>query len=1055
MKNTIINRSFLLVAFLTLWQVSVRAFEYGDHKLFAHFDFENGTTDVMGNVDATATGLQLVDDAQRGGKVVSFSAAGKGNLKMNTNPVAKEFTLAFWYKRDDADATTMWRMPFAFYAPDGSNIFFTPLTNWNNLATLVLDNKPYSVYKTISGKTAPNKTWIHLAMVFNGSECSLYMDGALMGSAMLTSDLTEFGTTEHYFGNYPANNYSMTGSLDDIRIYHEALVENQIMAVRANEPVPDPVNGSEAFVKLDFSNEAIDVMGNVPFVASDVTFTRSDDKREVAQFTTNSSISATLDPVGKGKYTVSMLYKKEKFENTDNDRQLWRFSTAPGDYIALMMRVTDGVAKLEMERSVDGKVTKSGQTTASLKTGEWNAIVCTQIYSEAGTGAVRVYINGVAKVSTGIASKSFDFTQWTVGANAGNAAGGMFDEILFYKRELLSAEVESYGKSMINSIQLSLNPEKSYQTIRNFGGSDGWTTQPVGLYLNQEKKERLAEMLFSTEMDENGNPKGIGMSAWRFNIGAGTYEQRESSRISDETRRTECFLNADKTTYDWSKQAGQRFFLERAVKKYNVPDIIGWQNSPPVMFTKRGLGFREVGDAKSSILKPEYYADFGNFLAEVVNHFKGEGISFKYISPLNEPQFDWQADATTRLATQEGSPWSNQEISDVVKAINTAFVNKGIESKLFLSEAGNIRYLLNGGTGFAENQLNTLWGPTSDLRVGHLSTMSNIVSSHSYWEDNSAKSLVETRKKFRQEIDAIDPNLEFFQTEYCLLGSGYAFGHPATDPVGNLSPMQCGVSLSRVIHADLALANATGWQWWTTFEMDRNLNTTERFALIRIALNKNKTDGVYRATKLMYTFGNYSFFIRPGMKRIELTRDDNMTDIDQVTNQMFTAYTDEATGKVVIVATNASMLDCGITLPALSMGEDRGIVKYTPYITSEKVGDDLKCYPVVNAGQHFVMPATSVITFVGEVENANSLPETKATVKVVIAPNPAVDQVAVRADREIRQIMISDMTGKIVCSEAVGTDEWRFSTEKLEGGIYFVTVITAGEVATQKLIVKK
>ena len=71
--------------------------------------------------------------------------------------------------------------------------------------------------------------------------------------------------------------------------------------------------------------------------------------------------------------------------------------------------------------------------------------------------------------------------------------------------------------------------------------------------------EALQESVFSREVDSNGNPEGIGLSIWRFNIGAGSVEQNDSSHINPHTR-TECFLTPD-GTYDWSRQAGQRNFL--------------------------------------------------------------------------------------------------------------------------------------------------------------------------------------------------------------------------------------------------------------------------------------------------------------------------------------------------------------------------------------------------------------------------------------------------------------------------------------------------------------
>ena len=79
------------------------------------------------------------------------------------------------------------------------------------------------------------------------------------------------------------------------------------------------------------------------------------------------------------------------------------------------------------------------------------------------------------------------------------------------------------------------------QTIRHFGASDAWSMQFIGLWDNQEEQEKIADWLFSTENDAKGQPKGIGLSVWRFNLGAGSAEQGKDAQINPGTR-TECFL---------------------------------------------------------------------------------------------------------------------------------------------------------------------------------------------------------------------------------------------------------------------------------------------------------------------------------------------------------------------------------------------------------------------------------------------------------------------------------------------------------------------------------
>ncbi len=76
----------------------------------------------------------------------------------------------------------------------------------------------------------------------------------------------------------------------------------------------------------------------------------------------------------------------------------------------------------------------------------------------------------------------------------------------------------------------------------HFGASDAWSGQFVGNWPTQ-KKEAIADLLFSNAMDDQGNPIGIGLSLWRINLGSGCAEQGEESGIRYPWRRAPSFLD--------------------------------------------------------------------------------------------------------------------------------------------------------------------------------------------------------------------------------------------------------------------------------------------------------------------------------------------------------------------------------------------------------------------------------------------------------------------------------------------------------------------------------
>lgn len=1034
----------------------VIARNYGEYKQYADIDFENGTAgDILGNAAAVlGNGARVVDDTDRNGKVMQFNAAQKGYLKFTESPLNDEMTLSFWCKQEDYAVNSFWQMMFAFYAEDGSNIYCTPLTSWNNNAYLIFDNKEYSFYSSLQAGTVSNNKWLHYAIVFNGNNVNVYQDGRLTSVMTMLTKLSDFKTTKWYFGNYPEMNYPMSGRMDDIRIFHSALAENQIAALKEGKEIPAPGDASLPYAWFPFTQDMKDKAGSSTVsTSSDVTFAGDKDRGNVLSIPGNGFLDFSGGILGDGKVSVAYLFKTSGLSASDNGKYLIKFSGENNNFVGLRIKLSGDNAALQLVSVTDGVETNQADSGSKyILNDDWNSLIFVQTYTNQGTAAVRVYLNGMSSiVKARLDIRSLKCNDLAIG-DRNNGLKCFVSETKIFHDELAASDIANIINSDLNSVSFTADAGIKFQKICNFGASDGWTAQPVGLYFSDDKKEKLAELLFSSENDENGNPKGIGLTAWRFNIGAGTYEQGTKSRITTPERRTECFLKAD-GTYDWTKQAGQRWFLEKAAKKYKVSDIIGWQNSPPVLFTVRGLGFREFGDPHTTILKADKFDAFGKFLSDVILHFKGEGINIKYVSPLNEPQWDWGAASAGAEVAQEGSPWTNTEIRDVVKAISGQFAANGVDTKIFVTEAGSIGPLL-GGNGEAYDQINQLWNPRGSCFMGNPKNLSNIISAHSYWSEDNARNIVENRTALRDRIAALG-DYQYWQTEYSLLGSNYKFGHPSDR---TLTPMETGISFARVIHNDLALGNATGWQWWTTFELESNMAEEDRFSLIRVTFNKDKTQGIYRTTKLLYTLGNYSRFVRPGMKRIDVSRSDNKSDIDAVSSQMISAYYDEENQTVVMVIVNASASDCGIKLSAMNLPDQWVVKEFTPYITSDKGEDNIKKYPVVKSGEHYVMPGTSVITFVGQAQKPDGVENiTGDTNNLSLYPNPVNGGEPFTCEiAKGTEIIITDLTGRTVSYTPVQDNTiLSVSTDRLKSGIYLVAVTDNGKIlSTQKLIIK-
>ena len=1045
----------LVLPFLLFLLSVSHAQNYGLFKQYANINFEDGTSsDNLGNAATVLqNGAMVVSDADRGSKVVQFNADLKGNLKFTNSPLKDSMTISFWFKREAVDPTESWRMMFAFYAADGSNVYFTPKTKWGDGAYLVYDNKSFAIYKSTAGNIVVNNVWTHYAVVFANNLMKIYQDGAFVASTSMLTKLSDINATKWYFGCNPDLRYPMTGKMDDIKIFHSALASNQIKAIYDNKAIPNAVDDVLPYIHLPLDVDSKDIVGNITTTPTNISFINDLVKGKVAVIANNGRISFDSNPLGTYKFSTAFMLKKESFSVADSGKFILKTKAANGDFVGLQVNYSGGNATLQLVNSINNtKTVLATSGTKTLTPNTWNSIVFVQTYSTAGNPAVRLYINGIQGIAkSGVDLQTFNLNAWYLGSDGGDNLPAKIDDVEIFLREISSSEVINYTVSQVNTVELKADVTAKNQTIRHFGSSDGWNTQFVGLYFNDAKKEKLAELLFSTEKDANGNPKGIGLSGWRFNIGAGTSEQGTASRISTEYRRTECFLNTD-GTYNWNKQLGQQWFLNKAAKTYNIPDIVGWQNSPPVQYTVRNLGFREFGDPFKTILKADKFSDFGKFLAEVFVHFKQQGVNFKYISPVNEPQWGWTVAAAGGSNTQEGSPWTNQEISDVVKAIGTEFANKNVDTKIFVTEGGAITTLYPG-TGVAYNQLQTLWNDTSSLYIGNVSSLSNVVSSHSYWTDRDAAELVNTRKTLRERMNALNPKLEYWQTEFCFLGAGYQFGQASGR---TLTPMECGISLARVIHADLALANATGWNWWTTFEFDGGVE--DKFSLIRMALNTGRTDGLYKTTKLLYTLGNYSHFIRPGMIRLSTSRSDNLTDSAAVTNLMVSSYLNESTNEIVYVVINPTASEKGIKLSVDKLLPNTNVSEFTPYITTDRDDDNIKKYPTFAATDRYVLPATSVVTFVGKINQGTGTSTiTNLNQSFWIFPNPTKDQLQVQLTnlQSDNLIRITDVSGKQILSKKLNQSESTtlLNLAAFNKGLYFISIENSKGKQTQKFIV--
>lgn len=491
-------------------------------------------------------------------------------------------------------------------------------------------------------------------------------------------------------------------------------------------------------------------------------------------------------------------------------------------------------------------------------------------------------------------------------------------------------------------LEVVFDHSTTYQTIDGFGASDAWRCQFVGKNWPDEKKGGIAKLLFSKEFDAKGNPRGIGLSIWRYYLGAGSTEQGNDSGIPNEWRRAESYLD-ENGNYDWNKQAGQYWFLKEA-KRYGVEKFLAFTLAAPSFWALNGKGHAAETNGRFNI-KPDRLDDYSEYLATVLEHFDEQGIPFEYLSPVNEPQWDWEK------STQEGTPATNEDISKFTKYLSEDLHKRNLNTKLVVPEAADLRYLYSHlDRPERGNQINAFYDQNSPHHVSDLARVEKTISGHSYFTTWPVDSLIGVRQKLNTAL--IAKELAYWQSEFCILEQ--------TDDIGGGRPRDLGMDtalyVARVIHADLTLANASSWQWWTALT---NADFKDGLIYLDTGIEDNmydlqllKNNGKYHESKLLWGLGNFSLFVRPGMKRIDVELIDDRTLREQYNSLMISAYEDDVKNEIVAVAVNYSDEDKSIRL------SDKNLKFSKSYVTSH----DKNLAPVSIQDNEVLIPSRSIVT---------------------------------------------------------------------------------------------
>lgn len=599
--------------------------------------------------------------------------------------------------------------------------------------------------------------------------------------------------------------------------------------------------------------------------------------------------------------------------------------------------------------------------------------------------------------------------------------------------------------------KVTINPQQSFQTIDAFSASDCWTGNYVGANWDEDKKEMIAKYLFSQKFKSDGSPEGIGLSMWRVNLGAGTAEQGDASDIGDISRRAECFLD-ENGQYDWTKQSGQQYFMRKA-KEYGCDNFVAFSNSPLVIYTRNGKGYSN-GDGNANLMSDKYDA-YAEYLATVAEHFAKEGMPFSLISPVNEPQYDWKGPNPG----QEGSPWQNSEIKKLVEELDKSIQQRELDTKILISEAGSWEYLLKNN-GRASNQIYDFFDRRSANYIGNVESLAPIIGGHSYWTHGDNTVLKELR--YAVAAAARNKNVKAYQTEWSLLSeasSSVGF----VDDMDKASYMDIALFMAKIIHCDLSYAEVSSWSYWTAIDVER-WSHKNRFLLLALEPGGNAynpitmTGNVYDRSTL-WALGNYSFFIRPGYKRVLLNG------ANEINGLLGSAYMSPDSSQIVSVFVNMGYDEREITTEFINTSET--VLTNKRYITSSSY--NLRKYgsassDVYDPEKALKIPARSVMTVVYEfgkssgIENNQDLDSNSFDIQ----PNSlnAGGEASIyypNNEQNLINVQIVDIKGRVVSQQSVDVAMDSSATFNLpmniSSGVYIIVVQSGKNIFRKKVIV--
>lgn len=352
------------------------------------------------------------------------------------------------------------------------------------------------------------------------------------------------------------------------------------------------------------------------------------------------------------------------------------------------------------------------------------------------------------------------------------------------------------------------DPAQPRQPFEGWGVSLCWWANGVGRWAAPER-QRVAAWIADPD-------SGLGYTLFRYNIGGGEAPGHDHMRRYGDVPG---YKPSETAPYDWTADPYQRQVVADLAADRTGLAWEAFSNSPPWWMTKSGCAAGNTDGSDN--LRPEYFDDFADYLADVVKKFRDDwGVTFRTVTPFNEPSARWWRAGNN----QEGCGFRDNQ-PQMVKLLGEALKARGLPTTVSVSDENSIAEALASLAKFDDSALSFV----SQLNV------------HSYNGKNRRKDFAAAAAPLGRTV---------WQSE-----SG-----PLSWPGGN--QMDVSLWMADVIIRDLIDMRVNAWlDWqiidggvWGSIHVDYDVQTAER-------------------NKRYWMHAQFSRFIRPGATVIESGHD--------------------------------------------------------------------------------------------------------------------------------------------------------------------------------------